>query len=151
MRADPFGRGGIFRPGQGLEGPLEIVEDAEQILENVGLGELEVLGLFPVEPLAEVLHLGREPQVFVLELVGLLLELLDLVVFSFELGLERDDFRRGRAAGGPGLGGSFPVRGGAGGLASAGPADGGAAACSDRPEASRSESGVLRRSVLSMS
>ena len=42
-----------------LGGPLEIVKDGEQILEDVRQGELEVIALLPLEPLAQVVHLGR--------------------------------------------------------------------------------------------
>ena len=72
-----------------LERTLEIIEDGQELLEQVPLGELEVFRLVAVQALALVVHFGRRPEIAVLQDIALaahvlepLLEVLDLV-FSF--------------------------------------------------------------------
>ena len=55
-----------------LQGPLQVVQHGQQLLQKVFVGELAQVRNFPLLPLLDILQFGRQPQVAVVILLGLL-------------------------------------------------------------------------------
>ncbi len=70
------------------EGPLEVVADGQELEHDVTQGVLLEIGFLPLEALAQILHVGQPPEMRLLEIVELLLEMFDLGVLLLELVLE---------------------------------------------------------------